>query len=376
MFYKKLQKRMTAVLSVMLFPLFVTPLFSQEGSRDVFQPQKKLYREAVELLRHGTAYQRIKAAQLLGSYRDAQYVRPLVQVLLEHLEQPLWRKSAINDPYVKSWIAWALGEIGHPLAIEGLLTALAKTEAIIKQEIEELRQRKAAYDQLSASRGETSTNQSSYDRVDYILLETDRPGPFIKGGHRFPYGGDQNWNISDRVKHTPIDLKDERHRLLLEGANYTNLLRAIFLALGRIKDDKATERLLVYLDPLQYSIFTIRFYAAVSLGEIASATALRGLNARFNSEPDQQVKLQIAFAIMKIDRNNTVAYDFLIKALESDSPRMRLASAFAFDRLIMASALLNLREAYKVEDQLPVRRALKEAIQSTVTDRFLLPASY
>lgn len=352
---------------------------------DAIAMWQEIYRQAYQDLRFGSTFEKIEAARLFGQHGKSRYVRPLVDELNSQLDDPIYRKTPINDPFVKSEIAWALGEIGHPHAVPGLLQALASTVAILDSQIQanvERREKEyATAAELEQQRQAATTAGDTVPKVRVIILDPDQPGPFEleELRHQFPYSPDQFWNVSNRFKDIPaVDDSAEDHRILLEGATYMNLVRALLTALGEIGDEKAIEGVDPHAGVKEYLSSRypfVRSMAAKSLGMIGSEAALTLLDQRYGEEPDDRVKVRIALAVLRNDKTRTNYYNELISFLKSDVQEVRFQAAVALRTVAMYEAIENLRAALDIEADPTIRSILEEAIHQSTLDG-IIPVNY
>ncbi len=352
---------------------------------DAIAMWQEIYRQAYQDLRYGSTFEKIEAARLFGRHGKSRYVRPLVAELNSQLDEPAYRKTPINDPFVKSEIAWALGEIGHPHAVPGLLQALASTLAILDSQIQaNVERREAEYAtaaELEQQRQADAPEGDTPPKVRVIILDPDQPGPFEleELRYQFPYSPDQFWNVSNRFKDIPaVDVTAEDHRILLEGATYMNLVRALLTALGEIGDEEAIEG----ADPhpgvkeyLNNRYPFVRSMAAKSLGMIGTKAAMDLLDQRYAEEPDERVKVRIALAVLRNDKTRTNYYNELVQFLESDVHEVRFQAAVAMRTVAMYEAIESLRAALAIEADPTIRTILQEAIHQSTLDG-IIPVNY
>ncbi|MCB1140419.1 MAG: HEAT repeat domain-containing protein, partial [Leptospiraceae bacterium] len=236
--------------------------------------------EALRDLDFGTMEQKIRAIYYMGAPARPKFIRPLGRELLENLDDPALRQAPQNDPFVKANIAWALGQIGHKLAVPYLLEAAEKTNAIIEE-------KKKAVEEARSKRPKESHE---------FLLQQDEPGPFLSSAESvYPYSPDVYWSVADEFKKVPaVNLDAEDHRARIIGFNYVNVLQHILIALGKIRDRDSADKIVPYLS---HPYPAIRQEAALTLGKIGSLTALEALERSFQNEKDPAVRCRIAFSI-------------------------------------------------------------------------------
>ena len=148
------------LITVYFFLIFGNiPIHAQSRLRlqeDASQTWEKIYADALRHLRAGTSKEKIQAAYVLGAQRNPRFLRPL----LEELHQDLKPRDGIrireDEPYVKSVIAWAIGHIGHPIAVPSMLKALDLSIQLAQAEIkraEKLGAQKEALSQAAKQEG-------------------------------------------------------------------------------------------------------------------------------------------------------------------------------------------------------------------------------
>jgi HEAT repeat protein len=347
---------------------------------DAIEMWGKRYNQAYKDLRNGHTFEKIEAARLMGQHKKMRYIRPLATELLRDLDNPVYRQIPTNDPYVKSEIAWALGQIGHKHAVPALLQALQSTVAIIEEEFkanEERRQKeKELADSVAQAAGEDPADPQ---RIRFIVLDQSRPGPFLLEGYSFPYSPDMLWSVSDEFKDVPsVDTSAEDHRIRLLGANYMNLVRSIMVALGEIADDSAVDG----IDPhpglagyLTHRIPFVRSFAAHALGKIGTLKAASLIDQHYPNEQVDEVKVRAAFAVVENDKTRVEYYRELLRYLEIDDDRVRFLAAVAMRSLAMGESLDDLREAISIEHDPVIRSVLQQAIHNAEIDS-IIPVNY
>jgi HEAT repeat protein len=105
------------------FYLIALRFAGRHEERDKSGIESSLVAELTTSLRSSHPSERIDAARRLGELRAKEGVPSLIKVIKYDPAQS-----------VRSWAAWALGEIGDPLAVEPLIQALVIDEAHLKDE--------------------------------------------------------------------------------------------------------------------------------------------------------------------------------------------------------------------------------------------------
>lgn len=364
-------------LAVLVFPMHQVRGGTQD---DAIALWTKRYKQAYKDLRFGHTFEKIEAARLMGKHKKARYIRPLGKELLRDLDNPTYRRMPTNDPYVKSEIAWAMGEIGHKQAVPALLQALATSLTIVDEELKATdairKMERENSDALATARGEDVNDPG---RVRPVTLDRSRPGPFLVEGYSFPYSPDMNWSQSDEFKHIlAIDDNAEDHRIRLLGANYMNLIRALFMALGEIGDESAVDG----VDPfpgvgnyLTHRIPFVRGFASHALGKIGTLKALSLIDQHYPNEQVDTVKVRIAFSVTDSDKTRFEYYNELLRYLALDDDRVRYLAAVAMRELSMGESLDHLRDAHSIEHDPVIRGVLHEAIHNAEVDS-IIPVNY
>lgn len=331
----------------------------------------KIYNQALQDLQNGSTFEKIEAARLMGAHKKDRFLRPLERELIEDLEDAALRRAPINDPYVKTEIAIALGSIAHERSVPALLRAIEITRTIIGERLQQTRQ-----DQQAIRQRQEQLQQAEGDNpelnIGRVALAEDRPGPFNQEGHQFAYSPDMFYNVSDRFKDRPVDPDAEDHRIQLEGYTYFNLVRAAMLALSRIGSPDATDGLKPYLeDELPF----MRMFSAYALGGIGSVEALSAMEAVYANEADEEVKTVLAFSILRNSKARIQYYDYLRESLKSDDLPRRMRAAMALRDLAMGESIEDLREALRIEADPTLRGVLEAAIENANRDN-IMPVNY
>ncbi len=328
---------------------------------------EKVYQQALVDLQFANAVRKAQAAYILGGQSNPRFVRPLLRELLHQLG-PDVAKGTGNDPYVKSVIAGALAKIGHPFAVPGLKKALQQTITLARKDIEErkeyaMRARAQAKQVQEQRKSESPLLQSP----TYLLITPARPGPYQAAAKSpaFYYNADQYWSVADDFKNNSSGANPlyEMDKIRMEGANYWNLLRSIFQALGSIGNESALEVIAPYLNPTLYRPI-VRVYASMSLSLIATPQTVEILLQRFDAEKAAEVRLAMAYAVLRADKTRSKMYFTLTSYLQSDLVPLRLDAAYAFRNLSMGESLESLKAAYIIEDDARVLAVLKAAIHN------------
>ena len=86
----------------------------------------------------------------------------------------------------------------------------------------------------------------------------------------FYYNADKYWSLSDQLQGRTTWLSvDHSGDIARFGATYINLVRSIFIALGKIGSQKAVAKISTYLDlDANSDLRAIRTYAGFALGDI------------------------------------------------------------------------------------------------------------
>ena len=338
------------------------------------------YEKAQRYLKTGTAEERAYAAQFLGLKQNSRYVRDLGDELNHDLDQESpYLEMVHNDPYIKSKIAWALGNIGHKNGLPYLLRALENTFLIIKERRKDYDYRlgrerqRYAEDLTRAQQQKNATGGISINRepMHEVFIPEERPGPLLlTNEHGFQYSPDMYWSLSDEFKHAiAIDMGNETNRLRKFGFNYINLYFYIIDAIGEIyqlephKENVKVEdvrKVALYLNNEYYSF--VRSAAAVALGKIGSPAALKILEDQYGVEKDPEVKVKLLHALLHNKATNYKYFKDLLELLKSNANNVRYAAAVAFRDLNSGESLSYLIEAEKVEGQNIIRQVLAEAI--------------
>ncbi|GIX41894.1 MAG: hypothetical protein KatS3mg129_1627 [Leptospiraceae bacterium] len=347
-------KRFIIILSIFL----MLPSFLFSGAEDTTkQFYEKLYKELERDLENGTALEKINAIHYMASLRKYRFVRPLSRELLRGLDDPLYRKMAAFDPYVKSAIAHALGEIGRKEALESLTKALEIVGKIIEEERTKIEQQKAKAQQTKSPE---------------LFFERNEIGPaLLSDEYTYPTSADTAWSIADDFKKfIAIDPKDEWMQVRMKGYNYVNVAFFIIQAIGNIRAQEGVDAIIPYLS---HPYKDLRLSTALALAKIGSLKALEALEKRYQEEKDDQVKARIAFAILFNDNTRGQYYRALLQYLRHPDHRVRYDVASAFRELAFGEAYYDLSDAFLIEDNPQVKKVLQQAIYNAYMDNMFPP---
>lgn len=335
--------------------IFITPIFPQDS--DIKQFYDTLYKTLERDLENGTAFQKINAIHYMASLRRYRFVRPLSRELLKGLNDPNLKKMAAFDPYIKSGIAHALGEIGRKEALEPLKEALGIVNKIITEEKEKHNQ---------------NVQKASQEKSYELFFERSEIGPaLLSDDYIYPTSADAPWSIADDFKkYIAVDPNDEWMQIRMKGYNYVNVAFHIIQAIGNIKVPEGAEAVIPFLE---HPYRDLRLSAALALAKIGSLKALEALEKRFSSESDDQVKARIAFAILFNDNTRGQYYRALLEYLRHSDPRIRYDVASAFRELSLGEAYYSLVDAYLLEDNKIVKKVLQDAIHNAYMDSLFPP---
>ncbi|MCB1326034.1 MAG: HEAT repeat domain-containing protein [Spirochaetales bacterium] len=376
--------RLLVILSsAFCFSVLTTAGLRAGAEDDAISLWSTRYAQAVRDLQFGNAFAKLEAARLMGAHRKSEFIRPLSEELLRDLDPSRRNFLSLpsNHPAVKLTIAWALGEIGHPHCVPELLKGVELVNAIVTEDIQATRERRTAEleieDRLDQERVQANQGQDpeGYD-IDPVIFERDRPGPFNGSGpvrHGFGYSPDMFWTVSDDFKASAgIFPNDEGHRLTLDGANWVNVARALFEALGKIGDERAIDPMLAMISAPD-TLPIMRVYAAGTLGEIGTARAAEAMAGVYANEQDPVVRIQMAYAALHYNPAQPNYFNDLATALQSNVVRERWEAAAAFNRLQLGESEPALRAALEIEAEPSIRAVLEQAIYRAVIDNITPP---
>ena len=334
-------------------------------SGDAAQTWEAIYAEALRNLGAGTGEEKIRAAYVLGAQRNPRFLRPLLEELHRDLRPMGGVRIAEDAPYVKSCIAWAIGHIGHPIAVASMLKALDISIQLSQAEIKRAEKLGAQKEALSQAvrRGDAKQSESGNVTKD-IVIKPLQAGPFLENKKvpGFYYNGDKYWSLSDQLQGRSNWLSaNHSGNVSRFGANYINLARSIFLALGKIGSQRAVAKISTYLDAGS-NLDSIRTYAGFALGDIGESKAIGMLVKTFENEKVPLVKIAMGYAILRNEKARFSVYNSLISFLNRGNKRERLAAARSFEKLAMGESLENLKAAYRLENERHIRLTLERAI--------------
>ncbi|MCM8820058.1 MAG: HEAT repeat domain-containing protein, partial [Candidatus Omnitrophica bacterium] len=308
-------------------------------------------------LENGTTFEKINAIHYMASLRRYRLVRPLSRELLKGLDDPYLRKTTIYDPYIKSGIAFALGEIGRKEALDPLKKALEIVNQIINEEREKYNQNM-----------QKASQEKSYE----LFFERSEIGPaLLSDQYIYPTSPDTAWSIADDLKKfIAVDPNDEWMQLRMKGYNYVNVAFYIIQAIGNIKEPEGADIVIPFLD---HPYKDLRLSSALALAKIGTLKSLEALEKRFGIESDDQVKARLAFAILFNDNTRGQYYKLLIEYLRHPDPRVRYDVASAFRELSLGEAYYSLVDVFLLEDNPVVKKVLQEAIYNAYMDNLFPP---
>lgn len=349
---------MKNIQQLLLFILILMSSFLYAGAEDTtVQFYENLYKQLERDLENGTALEKINAIHYMASLRRFRFVRPLSRELLKGLDDPLYRKMAAFDPYVKSAIAHALGEIGRKEALEPLSKALSIVGKIIEEERTKIAEQKAKAQQTKSPE---------------LFFERNEIGPaLLSDDYIYPTSPDASWSIADDFKKfIAIDPDDEWMQVRMKGYNYVNVAFFIIQAIGNIRSQDGVDAILPYLS---HPYKDLRLSTALALAKIGSQKALEELEKRYNEEKDDQVKARIAFAILFNDNTKGQYYRALLQFLRHPDHRVRYDVASAFRELSFGEAYYDLSDAFLIEDNPQVKKVLQQAIYNAYMHNMFPP---
>lgn len=370
--------KMRRILSVLIL-LILCPVYA--GSEDdIIRYNQQQMEEAMRNLANGSSDTKYLAALYMGGSRNPRFVRPLGRELLAGLKDPRGPRdpasrdiqvacgpelkdvcppTATQDPFIKSSIAWAMGQIGHKAAVPFLKEAMVLVVARLEQDLKQTQARRA------------SLRNGEY--VNEIVMDRNVAGPAqLRPGYVYPFNPDVHWSESDEFKTIPSpDFENEGHRIRMNGHNYVNVAANILQALGQIKDPSALETIQAYLE---HPIKSVRSAAILAAGRQGKA-ALPLLLSTIEKEKDNAMKARFARSILFVDKAQAATFKTLVELLKDRERGVRIEAIFAFRELAMAESADELREALRVEEDDSLRNLLKEAIGNAELDA-VMPVNY
>lgn len=362
-----------------LLILLVLPVYA--GSEDdIIRFNQQRMEEAMRNLANGSSDTKYLAALYMGGSRNPRFVRPLGRELLAGLKDPRGPRdpasrdiavacgpelkevcppTATQDPFIKSGIAWALGNIGHQAGVSFLKEAMVLVVARLEEDLKQTAARRSAL------------KEGEY--VNQIILDRNVAGPAqLRQGYVFPFNPDVHWSESDEFKTIPSpNFDDEGHRIRMNGYNYVNVASDILRALGQIRDPAALETIQAYLE---HPIKSVRGAAMLAAGGQGKA-ALPLLLAAMDKEKDNAMKARLCRAILIVDKAQAATFKSLVSLMKDRERGVRIEAILAFRELAMAESSDELKEALRVEEDDSLRQLLAEAIHNAELDA-VLPVNY
>ncbi|MCS7205963.1 MAG: HEAT repeat domain-containing protein [Leptospiraceae bacterium] len=347
---------MKKLLVVFTLILSFTSLVPSD-KREIIEFYEKLYDRLEKDLENGSLQEKLNAIHYMASLRRFRFVRPLSRELLRGLDDPQYRKMATFDPYVKSAIAHALGEIGRKEAIPPLAKALEIVGKIIEEE------RKLYQDNIAKAQ-QTQSPELFYERNEIAPA-------MLSDKYIFPTSPEAAWSIADDFKKfIAINLSDEWVLVRMRGYNYVNLAFFIIQAIGNIRSFEGVDPIAPFLS---HPYKDLRLSTALALAKIGSPKAIEILEKRYQEETDDQVKARIAFAILFNDNTKGQYYRALMQFLRHPDPIVRYDVASAFRELSLGESYYELSDAFLIEDNPIVKKVLQQAINNAYMDNLFPP---
>ena len=407
MVYGKKRTRIILFCSSLLLILSGSGALSANPDQFSTALQEKLYKKALVDLNSDIPEAKVRSALFLAARKNPRYVRAIGRELVRHLEKSHpYLNLAKNDPYVKNYLAFSLGEIGHEEGLYYLLQALEKTKGILEEEqtrLEDLQKRENKFsEEGNIENGITKPediNKFSINRnsIPRVVMKRSSMGPaqfkkFDDNTMVLPHSPDVYWSVSDEFKSAAAyDSKDGYHRVRIRGFNYVNVASSILIAIGkigfvsqerskisRVKIDKDTVKKVI--EYLVHDIPDIRSSAATALGylargQVGTLEALEALEKRFTEEKNGSVKVYICSSILFVQRHRTKYYYELLNLLKSRDNYVRFDAALALRDLKMGESASALKAALKLEEEDYIRGVLKQAIYNAELDN-VTPVNY
>jgi len=308
-------------------------------------------------LENGNSIEKIEAVAWMGSLRRYRFVRPLSRELLRGLDDTNYRKMAVNDPYIKSQIAQALGYIKRKEALPSLKKAVELTNAILEQD---------------RTTNEAARQKAEQEKSYSLVLPIGKTGPAqMQPGYIFPISPDGNWSIADEFKSQDFDRNDEYMRIRMQGYNHINLMHYLLVAIGEIGDPESLDVVIPFLD---HPFRDVRLAAVMSAALIGGDKARDALMSKYANETDDVVKSRICFGVLHLDTTQAQFYrDLVEKYLKSDDIHVRLDAANGLRHLAMGESLFHLHDAFLLENSPLVKNVLLQAIRNANHDNILPP---
>ena len=365
---------MNYLLFIFLFFVFIgLPLYAQypiNDSDDISIARNTAYNKALNDLEFGQENEKLHAISVLRRGRHLCFIRPLTNELLKGLrkDEKHYFHSPTGVAHIKSSIALALGYISHPASVPKLLEALDLSVELSRQEIAKAKKQK----KLSKKNINQDAKEKSLSLLaDKVLMVPDVPGPFFaKNNNRNNYlVVDRHWSLAEQYPTNKI--------LQASGANYINLVRAIFLALVGINNNSnnIAQRINNIFDDKKNPDF-IRVYAAFALGELARLGTVDKNKINLNKyikelgelelkkESSRLLKIATSFIILSADKKQVLAYRSLSSLLRDGTMKEKILAADAFEKLSIKESLGGMKLAYYLENESSVRKILRRAIKN------------
>lgn len=322
---------------------------------------KRYYEEShakyEKFLENGNVYEKLEAIAWMSSLRKYRFIRPLSRELLHGMEDPTQRKMAAFDPYIKSQIAIAIGEVGRKEGLASLTKALEFSNAILEE------QRKAF---------EAKANKAAEEKSFELPVPANKYGPaLMKEGYLYPVSPDAYWSIANDFKALDYDPNDEQSRIRMEGYNYVNVIYHVLVAISKLGDEKSLDLVTPFLD---HPYSDVRLGAVVATTQLGSDKARDILLEKYAKETDDVVKARMASGILQLDTRKSEIYSDLVeKYLRHDNVKVRFEAARGLENLALGESLFHLHDAFLLETNQQVKNMLIQAIHNANADNILPP---
>jgi HEAT repeat protein len=204
-----------------------------------------------------------------------------------------------EDSYVRSSVAWALGEIGDTRAVDALIEALKDEDSDVRENVA------WALGKIGDSRAVEALIEALKDESSYVREKSiDALVKIAK----------KDLGVVDKLIKA---LKDED----------SDVRKSVAWALGEIGDSRAVDAL---IEALRDEDSVIRIIVAEALGKIGDARALEALIEALKDE-DSDVRKSVACALGKMGDSRAV--EALIEALKDESSYVREKSIDALVKI-------------------------------------------